>query len=244
MSLNILCVDTSTQACSVAILRQSKTTTRIFNQFLIAPREHTLKVLPMVETVLKEADLLLSGIDIIAYGRGPGSFTGVRIGVSIAQGLAFGLDKKMVGVSSLQAMAQQAYTLNNVSTVYSALDARMGEVYFAHYQRQDNIMVLLDEEVVIKPEDLINKMTSIDNQAALVGSAWAVFPQLKAHFSVAKLLSIECPSAKYMLDQALLLVKNQQVTASEFALPVYLRDKVTWKKLPGRSGCRKIEKPH
>ncbi len=234
MSLNILCVDTSTEACSVAILRQSETTEHIFNQCLIAPREHTLKILPMVDAVLKDADLLLSAIDIIAYGQGPGSFTGVRIGVSIAQGLAFGIDKKMVGVSSLHAMAQQAYALNQVSTVYSALDARMGEVYFAHYQRQNNIMVLLDEEVVIKPEDLITKMTSIDNKGALVGSAWAVFPQLKAHFSSVKQLSIEYPSAKYMLDQALLLVKNKQVTAPEFALPVYLRDKVTWKKLPGR----------
>ncbi|MCK5819422.1 MAG: tRNA (adenosine(37)-N6)-threonylcarbamoyltransferase complex dimerization subunit type 1 TsaB [Psychromonas sp.] len=234
MSLNILCVDTSTQACSVAILRQSEITQRIFNQFIIAPREHTLKILPMVHAVLKDAGLLLSAIDIIAYGQGPGSFTGVRIGVSIAQGLAFGIDKKMVGVSTLQAMAQQAYALKNVSAVYSAIDARMGEVYFAHYQRQNNLMVLIDEELVIKPDDLINKMTSIDNNAVLVGSAWAVFPQLKAHFSLVNQLSIECPSAKYMLDQAVLLVKNKQAVAPEFAIPVYLRDKVTWKKLPGR----------
>ncbi|WP_413699336.1 tRNA (adenosine(37)-N6)-threonylcarbamoyltransferase complex dimerization subunit type 1 TsaB [Psychromonas sp. KJ10-10] len=116
--LNILCVDTSTEACSVAILKQSDEQTTIFDKYMFAPREHTVKILPTVESVLAEAKLAINDIDVVAYGRGPGSFTGVRIGISIAQGLAFGIEKPMVGVSTLQAMAQQAYKTSNVSNVY------------------------------------------------------------------------------------------------------------------------------
>lgn len=231
MSLNILCVDTSTEACSVAILKK---TSEIVDQFMLAPREHTLKILPTVEAVLKEAQLSLKEIDYVAYGRGPGSFTGVRIGISIAQGLAFGIEKKMVGVSTLQAMAQEAVELNKASDVYSAIDARMGEVYFAHYTNKNNLMTLVDEEVVIKPEALIEKMISFNEEAVLVGSAWATFPELKAHFAKLQQLSIEFPSSKFMMAQAVDLIENDKTVEAEFATPVYLRDKVTWKKLPGR----------
>ena len=234
MSLNILCVDTSTEACSVAILKTTKHSSEITDQFMLAPREHTIKILPTVEAVLKEANLSLSDIDYIAYGRGPGSFTGVRIGISIAQGLAFGIEKKMVGVSTLQAMAQEAFELNNACDVYSAIDARMGEVYFAHYTNKNNLMTLVDEEVVIKPEALIEKMQLFDKNAVLVGSAWAAFPELKAYFAKLQQLTIEFPSSKFMMAQAADLIKHDKAVEAEFATPVYLRDKVTWKKLPGR----------
>lgn len=234
MSLNILCVDTSTEACSVAILCESDGNSTIFDKFMIAPREHTTKILPTVEAVLKEANLSLPEIDFVAYGRGPGSFTGVRIGISIAQGLAFGIDKKMVGISTLQAMAQEAYFRHQVSDVYSAIDARMGEVYFAHYQIQNNLMRLIGEEVVIKPDDLMEKMDSIEEGAVLVGSAWSAYPELKTFFNSAKHLEIEFPSSRYMLDQAVELINNDQAVLPELSKPVYLRDKVTWKKLPGR----------
>ena len=234
MSLNILCVDTSTEACSVAILQKTDTSSEIVDQFMLAPREHTIKILPTVEAVLNEANLSLADIDYIAYGRGPGSFTGVRIGISIAQGLAFGIDKKMVGVSTLQAMAQEAFALSQVSDVYSAIDARMGEVYFAHYQIKNSLMVLVEEELVIKPDALIEKMQDIKENAVLVGSAWAAFPELKDYFSELQQLTIEFPSSKFMMEQAVNLINNEQAVEAEFATPVYLRDKVTWKKLPGR----------
>ena len=234
MSLNILCVDTSTEACSVAVLCKTENDNVIHHQFLIAPREHTTKILPTVEAVLKEANIKLTDLDFVAYGRGPGSFTGVRIGISIAQGLAFGIDKKMVGVSTLQAMAQEAYLCHQVSDVYSAIDARMGEVYFSHYQIKNNLMVLIGEEVVIKPKDLIDKMGLIEEHSALVGSAWSAYPELKEFFAVASHLEIEFPSSKFMLDQAIELVNNGEAVLPENSAPVYLRDKVTWKKLPGR----------
>jgi len=232
--LNILCVDTSTEACSVAVLKQDGIEQLIVDNFMLAPREHTTKILPAVESVLSDADLAINDIDVVAYGRGPGSFTGVRIGISIAQGLAFGIEKPMVGVSTLQAMAQQAFKIHNVSDVYAAIDARMGEVYFAHYQLSDGLMTVVNEEVVIKPADLLALELTVVKNSALVGSGWRAFPELMVYFNSAELLDIEFPSSRFMLEQAVFDVSKDLAVQPELATPVYLRDKVTWKKLPGR----------
>lgn len=232
--LNVLCVDTSTEACSVAVLKKSGSESQLFDSFMLAPREHTTKILPTVESVLAEAGLSVNDLDVVAYGRGPGSFTGVRIGISIAQGLAYGIEKPMVGVSTLQAMAQQAYKTKEISSVYAAIDARMGEVYFAHYQLVGDLMTLVNEEVVIKPVDLLALELSVLDNSALVGTGWNAFPELLDYFSNAQLLDIEFPSSRYMLEQVVADVKNGLAVLPELATPVYLRDKVTWKKLPGR----------
>ena len=233
-ALNVLCVDTSTEACSVAVLCATDTNQVISDHFMLAPREHTQEILPRVEEVLQQSGLTLSEIDVVAYGRGPGSFTGVRIGISIAQGLAYGIDKPMVGISTLQAMAQQAYKTEQLTDVYAAIDARMGEVYFAHYRLENNLMVLVNEEVVIKPADLLALKLKVEENAALVGTGWAIYPELVEYFKDSAKLDIEFPSSKYMLDQVVNCVKNGETVAPELATPVYLRDKVTWKKLPGR----------
>lgn len=233
-ALNVLCVDTSTEACSVAVLCSTESKQTISDHFMLAPREHTQKILPTIEQVVKQAGLTLSDIDVIAYGRGPGSFTGVRIGISIAQGLAYGIEKPIVGVSTLQAMSQEAFKTAQVKHVYAAIDARMGEVYFAHYSLVDNLMTLVDEEIVIKPDDLLARSLSVEEGSVLVGTGWAAYPQLIEYFNNAKHLDINFPNAKYMLDQVVQSVSNNEAVAPELATPVYLRDKVTWKKLPGR----------
>jgi tRNA threonylcarbamoyladenosine biosynthesis protein TsaB len=232
--LNVLCVDTSTEACSVAVLCQTATGQVISDQFMLAPREHTTKILPTVEQVLQSAGLNLADMDFIAYGRGPGSFTGVRIGISIAQGLAFGSEKNMVGVSTLQAMAQQAFNMKGAQDVYAAIDARMGEVYFAHYQLAGKLMILVDEEIVIKPADLMARQEHIVEHSVLVGSGWAAYPELTDHFKAAEKSDIEFPCAKFMFDEVINCIDKSLDILPELATPVYLRDKVTWKKLPGR----------
>ena len=234
-SLNILCIDSSTEACSVALLTKDAA---IYQRFMFAPREHTQKILPTVDEVVKEATLKLSDIDVIAYGQGPGSFTGVRIGISIAQGLAFGLEKKMVGISTLQAMAQQALQENEqCESVYAAIDARMGEVYFAHYINDNGVTVLQGNEVVIKPEKLIEQQSSdatIQKKSLLVGTGWTAYPELIAFYNACDVSNIFYPSAAFMLQSASLLIENKGSVEPELAIPVYLRDTVTWKKLPGR----------
>ncbi len=134
MTSKILAVDTATENCSVAL----KVGNEIIARCEMAPREHTTKILPMVDSVLAEAGLTLNQLDALAFGRGPGSFTGVRIGIGIAQGLAFGAELPMIGVSTLAAMAQQAFRKQQATHVLAAIDARMNEIYVGGYKRLDN----------------------------------------------------------------------------------------------------------
>ncbi|MGO3800463.1 MAG: tRNA (adenosine(37)-N6)-threonylcarbamoyltransferase complex dimerization subunit type 1 TsaB, partial [Vibrio casei] len=97
MSAKILALDTSTENCSVALMINDQ----MFTRSEVAPRDHTKKILPMVDEVLKEAGISLHDLDALAFGRGPGSFTGVRIGIGIAQGLSFGAELPMIGISTL-----------------------------------------------------------------------------------------------------------------------------------------------
>lgn len=126
MSTRILAIDTATEACSVAVWNQGE----IHALFELCPREHTQRILPMVQQVLAESGLALNQLDALAFGRGPGSFTGVRIGIGIAQGLALGADLPMLGISTLQTMAQGAWRVCGAERVLAAIDARMGEVYW------------------------------------------------------------------------------------------------------------------
>ena len=105
MSTRILAIDTATEACSVALLNDESTDAL----FELCPREHTQRILPMVQQVLANNQLNLNQLDALAFGRGPGSFTGVRIGIGIAQGLALGAELPMIGVSTLATMAQGAW---------------------------------------------------------------------------------------------------------------------------------------
>jgi len=124
---SLLAIDTSTENCSVALVHDGKLTTRDIE----SPREHSQKLLPFVEEVLDRAGVSLAELDGLVVGAGPGSFTGVRIGVSMAQGLAFSADLPVYPVCSLQALAQQAIRKNDVAGVVACIDARMGEVYYA-----------------------------------------------------------------------------------------------------------------
>ena len=131
-NVTLLALDTATEACSVALLRGGEKTH--LAQF--AQREHTKHILPMVDEILAQAGITLHQVDALVFGRGPGSFTGVRIGAGIAQGLAFGADLPVIPVSNLVAMAQTAYVQYQAENVLTAIDARMNEVYFAQWQAQ------------------------------------------------------------------------------------------------------------
>lgn len=126
MSTRILAIDTATEACSVALWNNGEK----HALFEICPREHTQRILPMVQQVLAESGVTLNQLDALAFGRGPGSFTGVRIGIGIAQGLAMGAELPMIGVSTLATMAQGAFRVTGATQVLAAIDARMGEVYW------------------------------------------------------------------------------------------------------------------
>ena len=127
-----------------------------------------------VDELLKAANLKLKDLDALAFGRGPGSFTGVRIGTGIAQGLAFGADLPMLPISSLAAMAQGTHRLYGATTVLPAIDARMGEIYFAQYELNENgIMTLVGDESVTRPELLVSEFTHLDKTVFSVGTGLA-----------------------------------------------------------------------
>jgi tRNA threonylcarbamoyladenosine biosynthesis protein TsaB len=232
MSAKILAIDTATENCSVALLVGDK----VISRSEVAPRDHTKKVLPMVDELLKEASLTLQELDALAFGRGPGSFTGVRIGIGIAQGLAFGADLPMIGVSTLAAMAQGSYRQHGATDVAVAIDARMSEVYWARYTRQENgEWVGVDAECVIPPARLAEEAQADNNTWTTAGTGWDAYQD-----ELAKLpLNLTAGEVLYPDSQDIVILAKQELEKGntvpvEESSPVYLRDNVTWKKLPGR----------
>ena len=237
-NVTLLALDTATEACSVALLRGGEKTH--LAQF--AQREHTKHILPMVDEILAQAGITLHQVDALVFGRGPGSFTGVRIGAGIAQGLAFGAELPVIPVSNLAAMAQAAYVQYQAENVLTAIDARMNEVYFAQWQAQkvrSDFGEFLDwqpiiAEQVCSPSNVIEQVAQQHHEnAVLAGTGWAAYPELN-EANLGKATEITLPSALYMLDLALpKWFAGETISPLEIE-PIYLRNEVTWKKLPGR----------
>jgi len=232
MSTRILAIDTATEACSVALLNED----RLLAHFELCAREHTQRILPLVQQILQEGGVALKDLDALAFGRGPGSFTGVRIGIGIAQGLALGANLPLIGVSTLKTMAQSAWRLHGASRVLAAIDARMGEVYWAEYQRDEQGNWQGEEtEAVLKPDAAAARMAALSGQWACVGTGWQAWPQLAENNMLALTLSdVTLPCAEDMLPLAQQAQAAGMTVAPEHAEPTYLRNEVTWKKLPGR----------
>lgn len=230
--MRILAIDTATEACSAALWNDGT----LSAHFEICPREHTQRILPLVQDVLNESGTLLTELDALAFGRGPGSFTGVRIGIGIAQGLALGAGLPMIGVSTLATMAQGAWRKNGATRVLAAIDARMGEVYWAEYQRDEQGVWHGEEsEAVLKPEAVRERLQRLEGKWATVGTGWQAWPDM-ARDSGLTLVDgdIQLPEAQDMLPLACHLFTAGKTVAVEHAEPVYLRNEVAWKKLPGR----------
>ena len=154
---NILVLDTATEACSAALLHDGQ----LSFQYELAPQAHTRKILPMCQTLLQEAGLELTALDAIAFGQGPGSFTGVRIGIGVAQGLAFGAQRPLIGISNLAALAQGCWRRQEARYVVAAIDARMDEIYFGAFVEQHGVMMPLCDEEVLAPEVAQQKIKAL-----------------------------------------------------------------------------------
>ena len=228
MNHTILALDTATEACSVALLHQGNIT---FEDEL-SPRTHTQLILPMIDGLLKNAHLSIKELDYLVFGRGPGSFTGVRVGVGVAQGLAFGAELKVVPISNLTTMAEQAYQELGTTEVIALIDARMNEVYFSQLIRTENGWIEKVKEQVCSPERVLEQFQLDDKKITVVGTGWAAYSQFAKQNLPLVISEITLPSAKYMLALAEQEIVKGNVKSVDEIEPVYLRNEVTWKKLP------------
>lgn len=144
--MKLLAFETATEACSVALWIDGEVSER----FEIAPRRHAELALPWAQMLLGDAGIARSQLDAIAVGRGPGAFTGVRLAIALAQGIALALDRPVVPVSTLAVLAMQAPG----DRVLAAIDARMGEIYLGAFQRRLHQLIAVDAEVVAKPDEV------------------------------------------------------------------------------------------
>ena len=223
--MNILAIETSTQACSAALLYHGQ----IVHRFQIAPRAHGDLILSMANELLLEADLGPTQLTAVAFGRGPGAFTGVRIATAVAQGIAFAADLPVVPVSTLAALAQAGYRHSGYQAMLCAMDARMGEVYWGAYQVNQGMVSLLADELVCPPGAVPQPR---DNDWHGIGNGWTVFAQelqARVPLKIEEKDTVLLPRAEEVAMLAQHAVINGQMVAPEQALPVYLRDDVAEK---------------
>jgi tRNA threonylcarbamoyladenosine biosynthesis protein TsaB len=219
--MNILAIETATEACSVALLHGDA----LIGRSEIAPRRHAELVLPMAESLLAEAGIVRRQLDAIAVGRGPGAFTGVRLAISVAQGLALALDVPVLPVSSLAALAMQAPA--NGAAVLAAIDARRGEIYAGAFRLDEaGLAEPLDEERVLPAADLALPRADAWN---VIGSGWgacgdSIRERLPAPPCWAE--GERYPQARDVVRLAAPRFAAGEGVPPEHALPVYLRDKV------------------
>ncbi|PPI88178.1 tRNA (adenosine(37)-N6)-threonylcarbamoyltransferase complex dimerization subunit type 1 TsaB [Candidatus Pantoea edessiphila] len=226
MSIKILAISTVVEACSVALLNKGTIHTR----FERTNQKNSNYVLLLINDLLQVTNCEISDIDVIAFCIGPGNFTGIRIGINVAQGLAIGRNLKMIGISTLKTLAQGAIKNNRtVRRVLTAIDARMGEIYWAEYELNNNdIWFLRDLETILSPNSAIERMHTLNGEWITAGNGWKIYPNLyKGHqLSLNPLINI-LPLAEDMISLARIDLKNGNFTKLEHIKPVYLRDKIT-----------------
>jgi tRNA threonylcarbamoyladenosine biosynthesis protein TsaB len=219
----ILAIDASSEACSAALLFDNE----VIERSDVVPRKHTELILPMIDKVLSEAGLGLNQLDALAFNRGPGSFTGVRISTSVAQGLSYAVDLPVIPVSGLAAVAQGAWRTTRQDNILVLLDARMHEVYWACYQCQQGSMKLIGNEHVSSVENI--EKTAADHWLA-VGSGVNVYKEEVTAWAGDGKVKFNAdtfyPQARDIAELARTEFKAGNLLSAMEAQPIYIRDKV------------------
>lgn len=213
----ILAIETSTELASAALLRGDQ----IIAREIAGVQTHSQTILPMVQSLIAQAGITLAQCDAIAFGAGPGSFTGVRTACGIAQGLAFGLDKPVVPVITLQAMALACREASGVSDVLAVLDARMGEVYWAQYRFVDGWQTIVEPTLSTAPDVLpVGQVIACGNGLAAYALAF------EAKSFAGNMRSDVMPHAAQVAQLAGIALARGYSVAARDAQPFYLRNKV------------------
>ncbi len=220
--MKLLAFETATEACSVALYVDGQ----VLERFEVAPRRHAELSLPWAEQLLAEAGIRRNQLDGIALSRGPGAFTGVRLAIAIAQGIALALDRPLLPVSTLQTLAMRAP--HSAPQVLASIDARMGEIYAASFMRDaGGELRLQGSEVVIAPEAF--ELPAGDSQWAGVGTGFSAVDGVLAARFQSRLASLDAqalPCAADVLKIAVPAMLRGEGIAPELVQPAYLRDNV------------------
>ncbi len=223
--MKFLAIDTSTEACSAALYIDGE----VRELFEIAPRIHTKLILPMIEELMSNAELKPQQLDGVAFGRGPGSFTGIRIATGVIHGIAYGADLPVAPVSTLAAIAQGYFKENSSDCAFVGMDARMNEIFWGVYEKDaEGFARLIGKEAVTPAE----KIDCPEVNGIGLGSAWSLYHQILSECIGSRLLGYEAdhlPHATVIAELGVNMAKNGQAVAVENAMPVYLRDKVAKK---------------
>lgn len=216
--MKLLVLDTSTEYCSAALWLDGEINARR----LLAEQRHSSLLLPMIDELLRESALSLRQLDGIAYGAGPGSFTGLRIACAVTQGLAFGADLPVVGISTLESIAEQT----GADKVLTVLDARMAEVYWAAYQREGAGWRIVTDAQLALPESV---SVPDDGNWVGAGNGFAALGEILRPRLATRLTRIDAsimPDAAAMAPLAVQAFERGESVDAAQAAPLYLRDKV------------------
>ncbi|MFP5424054.1 MAG: tRNA (adenosine(37)-N6)-threonylcarbamoyltransferase complex dimerization subunit type 1 TsaB [Gammaproteobacteria bacterium] len=216
----LLALDTATEACSVALLHNGQ----VLSHYEVIPRLHAQRLLPMIKQLLADAEVPLSALDAIAFGRGPGAFTGVRIAIGVVQGLAFALERPVLPVSNLAVLAQRSLREHGAQQVAAAIDARMDEVYWGCYRAEQGEMRLAGVEAVLPPERACLPGDASGDWFA-AGTGWGTFAA-RIPVAVSGQDAAMLPHAEDLLSLARFAWARGEALDADLAQPVYLRDQV------------------
>lgn len=223
--MNLLALDTSSDACSVAL----QVGEDVFEQHVVQAKEHTSILIPMIRTLLRDADIDLGNLDAIVLGNGPGSFIGMRIAASVAQGLAFGSGLKVVPVSSMAAVAAEVIDAHSATEVVVAQDARMNEAYLGIYRRDDDGLPVAVMEEVLQPVEKIEVLAEMTSSALFAGGqAWQKYPALLDlnRAAITQVIDVYYPKASYLLALGARGYEDGGAVEPEKLAPAYIRTKV------------------
>ncbi|MFT3742018.1 MAG: tRNA (adenosine(37)-N6)-threonylcarbamoyltransferase complex dimerization subunit type 1 TsaB [Gammaproteobacteria bacterium] len=224
MTQTLLAIETATDACSVALSDGSSITM----DFRLAPRQHATLLLPMIQGLLAEAGKTLTQLDAIAFSRGPGSFTGIRLAASIVQGLAFGADLPVIPVPTLQVLAQGGIRELGLSQILSLLDAQVGQLYWGLYQADAKGLA---EPIVLEQRTTPDALTLPPGHWTILGNGWEKHTAQLPHEMALLPKHLYHPQAYDVALLGIKLLKSGQYYPAESAIPEYLYGADTWKKM-------------
>jgi tRNA threonylcarbamoyladenosine biosynthesis protein TsaB len=224
MSVRILALETATEACSAALYDGGA----VIERFELAPQGHNRLILGMMEQVLAEAGLALANVDALAFGCGPGSFTGLRIAAGVVQGVAFAADLPVAPVSTLAALAAEALDECDCDHAFPCLDARMDEVYWAVYRRSEMLIPeRVQDEQVLAPA-LVNVLQPVRGVA--IGSGWTRYASLLSEQTgsdkLSGILAERFPRAGWIARLGSDVFRQGHCVAADQAQPLYIRNPV------------------